>query len=104
VDSRWGYQAGSQTAGDEVLPVNTGSFFHFSGDFSWFWTISGIFGGRFSCFRRFFESEVRYTRTENPRLMYSSSRMSFEAPQLGPSAYRFVQTVYLSLNHWFPLV
>jgi hypothetical protein len=104
VDSRWGIRRDLKTAGDEVLPVNTGSFFHFSGDFSWFWPISGIFGGRFSCFRRFFKSEVRYTRTENPRLMYCTSEKGFKAGQLGPSGVGFVQTVDLGLNHWFPSV
>jgi hypothetical protein len=44
-------------------------------------------------FLLFFNLETRYTRTAEGMLMYSPCGNSFQAGQLGPSAYRLVQTV-----------
>jgi hypothetical protein len=90
--------------GAGVFACFAGGIFPFSGDFSPFWSISAIFESGFSPFCRFFNSQRRYTRAGDARLMYSSSRNRVKAGQLGPSAYRFVQTVYLGLKPWFPLV
>jgi hypothetical protein len=69
----------------------TGVDFEFSVDFSRFWSISNIFGGRFSLFLSFFNFQVRYTRTEEVTLYYCSSENCFKAGQLGPRAYRISQ-------------
>jgi hypothetical protein len=90
--------------GGGVFTYFRGSFFQFLGDFSRFGSISSIFGAHFHPFCRFSDLVTRYTRTENPRLMYSSSPTRVKAGQLAPPAYRFVQTVYLGLNPWFPWV
>jgi hypothetical protein len=58
--------------------------FPFSVDFHRFGSISNIFGGHFSPFLSFFNFQIRYTRTTNPRLMYSPSPTRVKAPQLGP--------------------
>jgi hypothetical protein len=80
------------------VPISRGHFLRFRGTF---WPVSPkmtIFAGRFFGFRHFSSFVIRYTRTEDGRLMISSSRMSFKAPQLGPGGCCFVQTVDLALN------
>jgi hypothetical protein len=47
-----------------------------------------FFGPRFSRFRLFSNFVIRYTRTEDGTLMYSSSPTRVKAPQLGPRGYR----------------
>ena len=74
--------------GRRVLPCFTHLIFYFSGDFSLISSILNIFGGRFSHFRHFSDSAIRLTSTAEVTLYYDPSKMSTQAGQLGPRAYR----------------
>jgi hypothetical protein len=74
--------------------VLRGVFLRFSAVLDRVGSISGIFGGRFSPFCCFSNFVTRYTRTENPRLMYSPSPTRVKAPQLGPEACCFYFCVF----------
>jgi hypothetical protein len=77
-----------------VLPIFTGSFFHFSVDFYPFWSIPTVFETGFFPFSLFSDFQTRYTRTAEGMLMYSPSGKRVKAGQLGPSAYRFLFCVF----------
>ena len=74
----------SKVEAPEFFLILRGVFWSFWANFHRVGSISNIFGGRFSHFCCFFNLETRYTRSANPRLMYSSSPKRVEAGQLGP--------------------
>jgi hypothetical protein len=104
VDSRWGICRQSQNEGCRQSAYFAEVLFQFLADFSPIWSVSVIFETRFFRFSLFFNFQIRYTRSENPRLMYSSSPTRVKAPQLGLKGSRFVQTVDWGLNPWFSLL
>jgi hypothetical protein len=71
-----------------------GHLFTLSGIFWPVWVSFHDFRAPFFPFLLFSDFRRRYTRTEDGRLMYSPSGMKFEAPQLGPQAYRFLFCVF----------
>jgi hypothetical protein len=81
-------RAGSILTSGFNSPYFTRVIFQLLVDFLRFGSILGIFRGRFSCFCRFFKSEVRYTRTQDGTLMSSPSPKRVEAGQLGSKGCR----------------
>jgi hypothetical protein len=66
-------------------------FLKISVDFGHFWA-------SFFLFSLFSDFQIRYTRTQEARLYYSSAETSTEARQLGPRGYRVVQSVDLGFG------
>jgi hypothetical protein len=77
VDPRPEIETDRKTGVRQSEPYFTGGILWISDHFCPFSSISTIFRARFSHWDPFFKSQIRYTRAENPRLMYDPSRIRF---------------------------